>query len=73
MSDWLDRQDEMETQPSETTFIVRFWPEGDVSDSPKWRGAIERIGSERHGTYQTLDELLEWLSLELDLTRRNGK
>ena len=52
-------------QERPVTIIVRFWMDEGGADDQAWRGVAERIGSERHCAFQTWEELMNWLRLEV--------
>ena len=50
------------------TFIVRLWTDSDPADSGAWRGTAEQIGVGQSRQFKTLDELFDWLRIELGKT-----
>jgi hypothetical protein len=55
------------------TFIIRLWTDSDPADSTAWRGTAEQIGGGQSHRFKTLDELFDWLRLELGQTHISGQ
>jgi hypothetical protein len=55
----------MQAPIHKATFIVRLWTDGDPADDNAWRGTVEQIGCGQSGQFQTVDEFVTWLRLEL--------
>ena len=51
---------EIPTQPSINTFVVRIWYESSL-DAPRWRGRVEHLQSGRHLAFIELERILAFI------------
>lgn len=43
------------------SFVVRFWLEGGLENSPTWRGHIQHVQGDEKSYFQNLSEMREFL------------
>lgn len=55
----------MQPPTRKATFIVRLWTDKDQIDDNNWLGNAEFIGSGKSHQFQSLDEFINWLRMEL--------